>query len=115
MPDARQVIPWQMRDAAAKPAGMMTVVQMPLHPHNAPLQWWMELGLPGAALGALAGIAAVAAAMRARNDPAGRAAALGLVAAGMTVAVISYGAWQSWWLFAMYLAAAGMTAATRPA
>ncbi len=28
--------------------------RLSMHPHNGPLQWWLELGLPGAVLGALA-------------------------------------------------------------
>ena len=113
MPGARRVIPWESGvDLWGRPH-FTSVVQMPLHPHNAPLQWWMELGLPGAVLGTAVALLALAAAARATRDRADRAAALGLVAAGTAVAAISYGAWQSWWLLTMFLAAAGMAAAAR--
>lgn len=113
IPDARRVIPWRMHESETRANTMTTVVQMPLHPHNVPLQWWLELGVPGAVLGTTVALLALLGAMGRGHDRADRAAALGLVAAGMTVAVISYGAWQSWWLLTMFLAASGMTAAAR--
>ncbi|MGQ0675388.1 MAG: O-antigen ligase family protein [Rhodospirillales bacterium] len=113
LPDARTTIRWDMGPQPPAAPRYSTVVQMPLHPHNAPLQWWMELGLPGALLGAAVALLALAAAQRGGLDRADRAAATGLVAAGMTVAIVSYGAWQSWWLLTMFLAAAGMAAVAR--
>jgi len=110
IPDARRVVPWQMHESETRANTMTTVVLMPLHPHNAPMQWWLELGVPGAVLGAAVALLALLGAMNHTRNPADRAAALGLVAAGMTVAVISYGAWQSWWLLTMFLAASGMAA-----
>lgn len=113
MPDARKTIPWDTGTFRVDQPVITTIVQMPLHPHNAPLQWWMELGLPGAVLGTAVALLALMACMQLHRDRAARAASLGLVAAGMTVAVISYGAWQSWWLLSMFLAAAGTAAAAR--
>jgi hypothetical protein len=47
-----------------------------------------------------------------RNDRASGAAAL---SAGITIAFISYGAWQSWWVAALMLAEASMLLGCNPA
>ncbi len=87
-------------------------MQMPLHPHNAALQWWLELGLPGAVAGAVAILLLALAAAR-LPTPATRAAALALLASALVVSMLSYGAWQNWWLAALGLAAAAMATASR--
>lgn len=87
-------------------------MQMPLHPHNAALQWWLELGLPGAAAGAVAVVLFAAAALRLPGRAA-PAAALGQIAAGLVIAMLSYGAWQSWWLAAVGIAVAATSIAGR--
>ncbi|WP_374444121.1 O-antigen ligase family protein [Stella sp.] len=87
-------------------------MQMPLHPHNAALHWWLELGLPGALAGAAA-VALLAGAARRLPTPAARAAGLAQVASGLVVAMLSYGAWQNWWLAALGLAAAATAAVGR--
>jgi len=114
LPDARKVVAWDMGRPGLPPAQRFsTVAVMPLHPHHAPLQWRMELGVPGVVLGTAVALLTLAAACGRGLVRSDRAAAVGLVAAGMTVAVISYGAWQSWWLSTLFLAAAAMTAAAR--
>jgi O-antigen ligase len=70
---------------------------LPLHPHNLALQVWLELGAIGAALMALL-LALVALACR---SPA----ACGAFAAGLVIAMLSYGAWQYWWVSGLLLAA----------
>ncbi|WP_431284281.1 O-antigen ligase family protein [Humitalea sp. 24SJ18S-53] len=82
----------QHREWFANPAAEM----MPLHPHNLALQVRLELGWPGAVLAA--GVA-VAAAMGAC------VAGLGVLAAASVSALLSFGAWQMWWLGSMALAA----------
>jgi O-antigen ligase len=77
---------------------------LPLHPHNAPLQLWLELGAPGAMLGAL--IAAdlwcrLAAARWPRNYTT---AAAGSLAAASAACLGTYGIWQEWWLGTLFLA-----------
>jgi O-antigen ligase len=83
---------------------------LPLHPHNAALQWWLELGLPGAAIGAAFLLALVRAIVRDLPDRPSAAAALGLLVSGTVVANVSYGIWQGWWLAALALSAALMVA-----
>jgi exopolysaccharide production protein ExoQ len=78
--------------------------KLPLHPHNAVLQTWLELGGLGVVLGFGALIVSLARAYAGRR----RAAAAVLVAAstaGTLVALVSYGVWQEWFLSALMLAA----------
>lgn len=78
---------------------------MPLHPHNAFLQVRLELGIPGAVIvAALVGLFFVVAG-RIRDRFAGGVIA-GAGGAYLTVAALSYGVWQNWWVaFAWALAA----------
>jgi len=70
---------------------------MPLHPHNLALQVWLELGVVGALLMALL------LAMVAWHLP--NAAGCGVFAAALVIAMLSYGAWQYWWVAGLLLAA----------
>lgn len=79
--------------------------RLPLHPHNAALQTWLELGLVGAAILAWLFVELG----RAARTPA----ACGALAAGFVVAMLSYGAWQHWWVAGLVLAAV-VAASTRP-
>jgi len=83
---------------------------LPLHPHDATLQIWLELGGIGALL-ALAALFAITAALR-RAAPPRRALGLGQIAQVATVASLSFGLWQAWWLASIWLAAALALAAT---
>lgn len=76
---------------------------MPLHPHNAPLQLWLELGLVGA-FGAAALMLALG--RRIRGDAATRAALAGSLVAAFAVACVGYGIWQGWWMGALWIFAA---------
>ncbi|HYI82286.1 MAG TPA: O-antigen ligase family protein [Acetobacteraceae bacterium] len=77
---------------------------LPLHPHNGALQLWLELGLPGALLGAaLAFLLGLAAARAARP-----AVATAMLATGAVTAMLSFGAWQEWWIGAELMAAAAI-------
>lgn len=73
---------------------------MSVHPHNASLQIWLELGGVGAAL-----CAVLLAILWHRAGTLGgrgaRAAATGLLLAGLVVANLSFGIWQTWWLAAL--------------
>lgn len=78
---------------------------MPLHPHNAPLQLWLELGVPGALLFAVVtGALLVAVALRIRDRLAAATAATVLLVA-IALSSFSYGIWQTWWLAALWLIA----------
>jgi exopolysaccharide production protein ExoQ len=73
-------------------------VWLPLHPHNAALQLWLELGVPGATLFGL--IAArlwlgLAAARWPRLFGAATGASL---MTAFVAAIGTYGIWQEWWI-----------------
>jgi exopolysaccharide production protein ExoQ len=84
---------------------------MPLHPHDAALQWQLELGLPGLVLGLGIVIWTLwQIGWRARLAPDRRAGALALAAAALAIGMLSFGIWQSWWLSTLWLTAALFTA-----
>jgi exopolysaccharide production protein ExoQ len=84
---------------------------MPLHPHDAALQWQLELGPPGLVLGlAIVSWIVWQIGWRASLAPDRRAGALALGAAALTVGMLSFGIWQSWWLSTLWLTAALFTA-----
>lgn len=76
---------------------------LPLHPHNTALQWWLELGAVGATLG-LTILLTIITVLQPLPTPY-RAISLGLLTQAVTVAFISFGAWQAWWLAVLWLIA----------
>lgn len=84
----------------------IAVERLPLHPHNMALQWWLELGLPGAALGAAVLFWLFHQIPRLAADRMEEALLVGQLTAAVVIAGLSYGAWQSWWLAALALAIA---------
>ncbi len=83
--------------------------RIPLHPHNAPLQIWLELGGAGAVLmAALLGFLAINC-----NGPPLRRTVLGAtLITAVVIASLSYGMWQGWWFAALWLLAAMAVAAS---
>jgi len=81
---------------------------LPLHPHNASLQLWLELGVPGAALFALV-VAylwhALAAAPWSRMFTAAAGASL---ATASIACAAAYGIWQEWWLGVLWFSLFGV-------
>lgn len=121
----RPLLGWGMDAARAIPGGKTDlntmlpalhygepIEAMPLHPHDAALQWQLELGLPGSLLG-LAIIAWILwrIGWHAPLEPERRAGALALAGAALTVGMLSFGVWQSWWLSTLWLTAALYAAA----
>jgi O-antigen ligase len=86
---------------------------LPLHPHDAALQWQLELGIPGLVLG-LAIVVFVLYRIGWRDDlPAHqRAAALALCSSALIVALLSFGIWQAWWQSTLWLVASLYAAMT---
>jgi len=68
-----------------------------LHPHNAALQIWMELGLIGAVAAAIVWAAIFAGLSRPARSPAAAASAAA-AAAYLVFGAVSFGVWQEWWL-----------------
>ena len=85
-----------------------------LHPHNAALQIWLELGALGAVLAALAW--AFAFRRLARDDRSlSTAAAAGSSAVYLLFGMVSFGVWQEWWLaLAALVAVIAALAETQP-
>ena len=77
---------------------------VPLHPHNAVLQLWLELGAIGAGLGLL-----IVAYVWRRIGPLPRVqglAAHGLLVTTLVIACTAYGTWQSKWVSVVFAVAA---------
>jgi O-antigen ligase len=74
-----------------------------LHPHNAGLQIWLELGAVGAALSALLIAATVLRMARSDMDRFTLATATAALATSFAVANLSFSIWQSWWLGSLVL------------
>ncbi|MBF0323952.1 MAG: O-antigen ligase family protein [Alphaproteobacteria bacterium] len=85
---------------------------MPLHPHNAVLQWWMELGGIGVAM-MLALLWTIVRRIEdwAPDRPTAAAWGASFVAA-FSISAVSYGFWQSWWQAALWLVATLCVAAS---
>jgi exopolysaccharide production protein ExoQ len=98
----RPLTGWGLDSSRAMPGGKDPIrpgqTWMPLHSHNAPLQLWLELGVPGAVVFALL---VTLAWLALSNVDWPR---LFTTAAGMSLAVAllascaSYGIWEEWWL-----------------
>jgi O-antigen ligase len=98
---------WGLDSSRAIPGGTALTPDghqwLPLHPHNAPLQLWLELGVPGAAL-----FAAFAARLwlALGSVPWPRlyaAAAGGSLVTALIIGLGSYGVWQEWWISSEFL------------
>lgn len=107
--DERPILGWGFNTSRVIPGGDenldVSEKALPLHPHNAALQWRLELGVLGVLFGA--GIILIVTEM-ARKHSAGRVARAGAVAtigATFVIAMISFGAWQTWWISAIFLIA----------
>src|SRR5205823_3722293 len=115
----RPVLGWGLDASRAIPGGNDDIRPgqkwLPLHPHDAALQVWLELGAPGAALfAALLGLLW----LRLAVAPWPRlyaAAAGGGLSAALAVAFAGWGIWQEWWLGTLSLALFAMMAMARAA
>src|SRR5262249_24245190 len=116
----RPLAGWGLDTARAIPVGGEPIrhgeTWLPLHPHNAPLQLWLELGVPGAVVGALVA-ARLSLALAAAPWPRRfAAAAAGSLAAAFVACLGTYGIWQEWWLgtlaFCLFLVRVMARAAT---
>jgi O-antigen ligase len=71
---------------------------IPLHTHDAAMQVWLELGLPGAALVAALLFFLFWAASKATEGKGYMAVACATAVAYVTIGALSFGVWQDWWL-----------------
>jgi O-antigen ligase len=71
---------------------------LPLHPHNASIQIWLELGGVGALILALFLFAMTRTVHAYADQPVARATLMAGLVVGLAVAHLSYGIWQYWWV-----------------
>jgi O-antigen ligase len=115
----RPFVGWGLDSARAVPGGADEIRPgqqwLPLHPHNAALQLWLELGAPGAALLALI-VAWLWLALAQAAWPRIYAAAAG---GGLTVALAAassgWGIWEEWWIATLAMAAFAIQVMARSA
>lgn len=88
---------------------------LPLHPHNMMLQIWLELGLPGGLLISALGAAVIVRLSRPAMPGDAAAVRMGQMGTVLAISSASFGTWSSWWLCAVWLAAALTAMFTAPA
>jgi exopolysaccharide production protein ExoQ len=81
---------------------------IPLHPHNAMLQIWLEQGLPGIILYLGLSVFIIMSSVRRHRSKIEASFMFGQFVTMLTIANLSFGIWQSWWMAALWLAAATM-------
>lgn len=81
---------------------------LPLHPHNAVLQLWLELGIIGIAAFLLIFAGIVRTIWSLGGHAILGAAATASLASYLTVALLSFGVWQSWWHATAWLGAGAL-------
>lgn len=79
---------------------------MPLHPHNATLHLWLELGAVGAVLYAALYALCLLGLLRIPVPRAALAGGAGAITGTFVLGQLSFSVWQSWWLCAQFLVAA---------
>jgi len=125
----RPLLGWGMDASRALPGGRQDfstmlpslslptgALALPLHPHDAALQWRLELGIPGTLLClAIAVWALYRVGWRFAAARETQAVALGWATAVLTIGLLSFGAWQAWWVSTILLTAALLTASAADA
>ncbi len=88
--------------------GRPRLAALPLHPHNAVLQLWLELGIIGIAAFLLIFAGIVRTIWSHGGHAIIAAAATACLASYLTVALLSFGVWQSWWHATAWLGAGAL-------
>lgn len=110
----RPLLGWGLNSSRAIPGGkegpMEGTEQLPLHPHSAPLQLWLELGAIGALLAAAGIGVGILALRRVFHSRAETGLAAAAVASAGLMSIVGYGLWQGWWISSLWLVAATIAA-----
>jgi O-antigen ligase len=116
--DDHPILGWGMNASKMMPGGKDLLVlspelelgeTLPLHPHNALLQVWLELGIAGFGFYCLIVAGTMLRAARSSLAPF----AIGQTTAILTIANLSYGSWQAWWIAAIWFSIAMMAVVPR--
>jgi len=120
----RPLVGWGLDAARAFPSGDTNMLifestsvgsiigqRLPLHPHNAFIQIWLELGFIGVFLFCSLLASAIRAIPQSRPKTIDAAICVAVLATAITIAQLGYGFWQGWWLSALGLATITTTAA----
>ncbi|MDP1910661.1 MAG: O-antigen ligase family protein [Hyphomicrobium sp.] len=99
-------VPIQMRPDDPKRTYELNFEPIPLHPHNMVLQVWLELGAVGALFMLAVLLSIVVAIARSGLERVEKSLCFGFFASALVIAVVSFGAWQAWWLSALWLCGA---------
>ena len=112
----RPLLGWGLDAAPLIPGGEEKLEhggnRMNVHPHNAFLQIWLELGAIGVALTAVI-LALLTRRIARLADPFDAVCAGGLLVSVLVVANLSFGIWQTWWMAVLALAGISITATGR--
>lgn len=111
--DASRIIPGGRKQLRKDPLTLWKQEILPLHPHNAALQVWLELGLPGAFLFAGFVFLIFFRLFRGRRSHSAAAAMGAVTTVYLVIGSFSFGVWQNWWVAAGWLVAGLMVLAAR--
>ncbi|MHA1558383.1 MAG: O-antigen ligase family protein [Alphaproteobacteria bacterium] len=75
--------------------------EIPLHPHNAPLQWWLELGFVGVFLFVILQVQLLRRVLPITYFS--EKAKTGLIVSALFIAFVNLGFWQNWWLSVLWI------------
>ena len=110
----RPILGWGLDASRSIPGGKerppVGYEYMPLHPHNAALQVWLELGAVGALLAGLMTAFVTVKVGRAMPDRLCAGAATASILSFAVIAFTAYGVFQSWWFAFAWLMAAVLAA-----
>ena len=113
----RPLAGWGLDSSRSIPGGQDLIrpdeTWLPLHPHNTPLQLWLELGAEGAVLFALVVALAWHALASAPWSRAFGAAAGASLAIALIACFTTYGIWQEWWLGSLWFLLFGVLVMAR--
>ena len=78
---------------------------LPLHPHNALIQIWLELGLVGLTLFSMLFFLMLTAVPNTRERRLACCVSISVLTAGFVISQLGFGFWQGWWLATLGIAA----------
>ena len=115
------IIGWGMNASKHIPGGKVFLFSkdgkqygraLPLHPHNAILQTWLELGLPGIIFLIALCISIIMASVNPIRLRYESASIFGLFITILGIANLSFGMWQAWWIAIIWLSVGLMALVT---